>query len=237
MEAITEQVLAELRAASPRPVFSTATPGQRRVLLCPGPAPVPGAVWEALATVDTVAWEAIVWEGFRADQMRLPGKTVVPPAQWSAAVQSAHAVVLASADVGVLGAVAGLLTLRPPSAAAIEGVVQGRPVYICAESLELFRRHANRLPQGLLRVFAERRATVESFGVQILEAAQVAAALKGEVRAPVAPSSGGRDVVTTEDLEALQRNGQKVLEVANGAIITPLARQAAVQMGIEVRFK
>ena len=236
VEAITEQVLAELRAATPRSTLKEAKPGQRRVLLCPGPASVDDSVWQALASVDGLAWQAVVWDGFRADQFRLPGRTIPAPTSWESAVASVEAIVLPSVDLGGLAAIANLLTVNPPAAAAVQGVVQGRPVYLCSESLEVFRRHANRIPQGLLKVFAEHRATVESFGVQILESSRVAAALKGEVRTPVAPSSGGRDVVTTEDLEALQRKGQKVLQVASGAIVTPLARQAATRMGIEVRF-
>ncbi len=43
-------------------------------------------------------------------------------------------------------------------------------------------------------------------------------------------------MVTFSDLEAAARAGLKVLQLTPGTIVTPLAREKAAQMGIEVRF-
>ena len=74
-------------------------------------------------------------------------------------------------------------------------------------------------------------------GVTFLGAGELAGALAGPGAASVTSTSTGRDVVTLEDLEAVRRRGQKVLEVSAGAIVTPLARQAAREMGIEVKTR
>ena len=50
-------------------------------------------------------------------------------------------------------------------------------------------------------------------------------------------ASGGRDVVTNEDVLAAAQAGLSVLEVASGSIVTALARETANRNGIEVRFR
>ena len=240
IDTITELVLRELQGnkpAAPAPVSGQG----KKVLLCPGPGPGNPAVWQGLAQVAGICWQAVAWPGFDGSRLeRALGRKVPtspPPACWEQLVQGVEAVVLPSLDLGGLASLAMLLTDRPPAGAGVAGIVLGKPVLALNEGLERYRRHSARLPGGFLDVFERHYRGAESMGVTFLGAGELAGALAGPGAASVTSTSTGRDVVTLEDLEAVRRRGQKVLEVSAGAIVTPLARQAAREMGIEVKTR
>lgn len=235
IDAITEMVLRELQGRSAESV--PAPGGGRPVLLCPGPGKVRAETWELFKGLPGIAWTAVAWDRFPHERLRgFPARVVSTPPCWEQAVTGVEAVVLPSVRLETLARIALLLGDTPPAAAAVAGVVQGRPVLICAEGVERYRRHSARLPGGFMAVFGSHLRTVESLGIEVLEPPEIAARLLGHSQS--APSAaGGRDVVTMEDLEAARRRGVTVLEVSSGAIVTPLAREAAKDMGIEVRFQ
>ncbi len=236
VDTITELVLQELSRQQP-----AQPPSQgKQVVLCPGPGPGTEAVWKALKSVEGVAWQGIAWTGFSVGRLQqaMGGVAVSePPSCWETLVNRCEAVVLPSLDLGGLAALALLLTDRPPAGAAVAALIQDRPVMVVTEGLERFRRHANRLPGGLLEVFESHYQQAEKMGVQFVAAQEVGSALTGGPVQAAQRVASGRDVVTLEDLEQAQRRQEKVLSVQSGAIVTPLARQAAREMGIEVRFQ
>lgn len=233
IETITELVLRELQQAQPQQEpAATGAP----VLLCPGPGAIFPETWDLLSKVEGVAWRAVVWDGFPEERLTgFPARRLRPPDCWEEAVSGVKAVVLPSVRLATLARMALLLGDTPPAAAAVAGVVQGTPVLVCAEGVERYRRHSGRLPGGFLSTFHNHLRAVEGLGVEILEAPEIVARLQGRGRVVTPAASAGRDVVTMEDLEAARRRGVTVLEVSAGAIVTPLAREAANGMGIEVR--
>lgn len=249
---ITERVIEELlRSAStgPEPAAApSAGPGHpgnpgRRALLCGAPgSAVEAATWKALREAEGVRWVAVDWPGYPADRIARglgrPADQVVPPPEvWDDLVRSVDAVVLPFAPLDVLARTALLLVDAPPAAAAVAALVQGVPVLAGGEDAERLTRHSSRIPGGLLSVVQGHVRTVQGMGVQLVAPAQIALQLSGGLARPAASASSGRDVVTNEDVMAALQAGQKVLEVAPGSIVTPLARETASRNGIEVRFR
>lgn len=234
VEAITQLVLEELKRSAPGPEPAAEKSGPP-VLICPGPARACSEVVEALSRLTSFSLKMLSWEKARPDLLPLGGvSSIVAPADWSERIGSFKAVILTGLDIGGLAAFSRLLTLQAPIAAAVAAVIQGVPVFVCRESLELFERHSSRVPNGVLRVFAEHRRVVESFGVEFVGGDELAVRL-GSAPNKVASKSRGRDVVTREDVEAAVQRGAKVLEVSSNAIVTGLARETATRFGIEVR--
>jgi hypothetical protein len=250
VEAITELVIKELEAVrkgtgAPAPAVSSQAPRPKaaRLLVVPGPEPVREEVWSALASARTRS-SALVWNGFRQDQ--LPAAAAGWPLEsrgtgWSKVVGDYQAVCLLGSDLPTLGSIgAGGL---PPAGVAVAAVAAGLPVFCEAGLFERLRRHSARLAPGFMRAFEEAWRTVASFGVELGGPVELAAflarrgAARGDGAAGPAAKSGGRDVVTGEDVEAARRAGQTVLSVGMGAIVTPLARQQAAEWGIEVKFQ
>jgi hypothetical protein len=115
------------------------------------------------------------------------------------------------------------------------------PVFCESGIYEKVRRHSARLAPGFVRTFEESWRTATSFGVEFGTAPELKAFLSnlGPTGASkvAASKGGGRDVVTSEDVEAAKRAGQTQLLVGMGSIVTPLALQQAGDWGIEVKFQ
>lgn len=251
VEAITELVVQELQSQDQPTVpqaEKSARPGSgsgSKILVAPGPSEVEPALWQSLTAQEGLRFSALVWNGFRKDQ--LPAECSAWGLEtrttgWSKVVSGYRAVCLLGADLSVLSSVAhlGAGTL-PPAGVAVAAVASGVPVFIDERQFEQLRRHSARLPGGFVRRFEETWRTVASFGVEFGGTGALTAFLQqlGE-SGPVAggaPRSRGRDVVTVEDVEAVRRAQGKVLSVAVGSIVTPLAHQRAREWEIEVKFQ
>lgn len=257
VQLITELVMAELNRGpglSPVPgVFAgpsasvvqptvAAAPSSRhrKLLLVPAPAGDSHGdpLWEALAALSDVAWTAVRVPGVSEAKISLPGvRWIDPPLVWDETVHGQHAVILPVLRLETLSRLAVLLGDTAASAAAIAAVMQGVPVYASAHEADRLKRSSGRLPGPFLSLFHQHLRTVEGMGIQVLEAAALVQRL-GTARGAgqVTVANRGRDVITVADLEAASRAGQKTLQVTPGSIVTPLARDTAAQMGIEVLF-
>src|SRR5690606_21413810 len=224
---ITERVVEELTRGTPPPAPSELRSGGRRVLVVGAPgSSVEAAAWQALRPAERLRWVAVDWPGFPAARVerglgRAPAAAVEPPELWDELVGSVEAVVLPVAPLPVLARTATLLADCPPVGAAVAALVQGVPVFFGNGDTERLTRHSSRIPGGLLSVVQQHVRTVQGMGVRLEAPAQIATALQGGVARPAAAPSGGRDVVTNEDVEAAARAGRKIVEVASGSIVTP----------------
>jgi hypothetical protein len=258
VQLITELVMAELNrdaglasapgvAAGPpatavqAAVAAAPSSRQRKALLVPAPAGDSHGdpLWQALGALNNVSWTAVRVPGVSESKVGLPGaRWIDPPLVWDELVHQQHAVVLPVLRLETLSRLAVLLGDTPASGAAIAAVMQGVPVFASAWEADRLKRSSGRLPGPFLSMFHQHLRTVEGMGVQVLEAAALAQRLgaAGPSGTAVAAASRGRDVITVADLEAAARAGQKTLQVTPGAIVTPLARDTAAHMGIEVVF-
>ena len=241
--------MAELQQAggtAPAPVPAPAEGCQapplprRKVLLCAVPAARDSLlpVWEALKPVNDVGWLTVRGCSRVAPiEVPLPGVSWIdPPASWEELVNSVEAVVLTGLPLEVLSKMALLIPDVPAVAAALTGLIQGRPVFAASPEVDKFRRSSGRLAGGLQAAYYQHLRAVEGLGLQILEPPQLAQKLQSGVARSLPSSAKGRDVLTVEDLDAALRSGQRVLNLAPGTIVTPLAQEKAQTMGIEVRF-
>ena len=165
-----------------------------------------------------------------------PIRWIDPPSLWDELIHSMEAVVLPVFRLEVVSRTALLLSDIPASAAAIAAVMQGIPVLAWAHEVDQVKRASGRLPGPFLSLFHQHLRNVEGMGIQVLETAALVSRLGVRVAAPASAAGKGRDVITVSDLEAAARAGQKFLQLVPGTIVTPLARDMAAQMGIEVKF-
>ena len=253
VQLITDLVMAEVtrgegvQPSSPPPPLEAAAPsgdlarGGRRLLLVPAPAPFSSyeGLLGSLRDVPGISWTAVRVAGVcekRVTQALGAVRWVDAPLLWDEFIHGMEAVVLPVLRLEVLSRVANLLSDIPASAAAVAGVMQGVPVLAGALEVNNLKRSSGRLPGPFLSLFHQHLRTVEGMGIQVLENESLVRRLGAKVVAPASAVGKGRDVITVSDLEAAARAGQKVLQVVPGTIVTPLARDKAAQMGIEVTF-
>jgi hypothetical protein len=92
---------------------------------------------------------------------------------------------------------------------------------------------AGTVPDALRRLWSEHVDAARSFGVRFVDASELAAAVKAAL-GPSSPEAGlgGKTVITEADVVAASAAGE--LHAAAGAIITPLARDTAAQLGVRL---
>ncbi|MFN8606185.1 MAG: hypothetical protein U0931_01545 [Vulcanimicrobiota bacterium] len=249
VQLITDLVMAEMtrgEGQAPSPQVLAAPSGEqprggRPLLLVPAAAAFGSfePLLVALKEVPGISWTAVRVPGVcekRVSASLGAVKWIDPPLLWDELIHSKEAVVLPVFRLEILSRVASLLSDVPASAAAVAGVMQGVPVLASALEVDTLKRSSGRLPGPFLSLFHQHLRTVEGMGIQVLEQEALLRRLGARVSAPASAAGKGRDVITLSDLEAAARAGQKVLQVVPGTIITPLAREKAAQMGIEVTF-
>lgn len=238
IQRITDLVMAEMGRGeeSRAPVPTAPASSGRRVLLVPAPASGGEDLWRSLREAKGIAWTAVRVAG--VCEQRFPeARWIDPPLLWDDLVHGCEAVVLPVLRLEVLSRIALLLSDIPAAAAAISAVMQGVPVLASAHEVDQLKRSSGRLPGPFLSLFHQHLRTVEGMGVQVLESVTLLQRLgMSRVGGGAATAGKGRDVITVSDLEAAARAGQKSLQVLPGTIVTPLAREKAAQMGIEVQF-
>jgi hypothetical protein len=253
VEAITDLVLRELAEAEVSPLAHSSLSAPKseparesgsKVLVALGPGRADDGLWSPLTQAKALNPCALVWNGGRQDQ--LPGvcsgwKLEARTTNWPQVVTGYQAVVLLGCDISILASIANLgAGTAAPAQVAVAALASGLPVFMDNNPYEAFRRRSSRLASGFVRRFDEVYRMVGSFGVEFGGTAELPRFLGrlGETGAPpISARSGGRDVVTVEDVEAVRRSGDKRLGLAMGTIVTPLAVQRAAEWGIEVVFQ
>lgn len=217
-------------------------PGKRVLLIgAPGSA-CEQAAWDALSHLTDVHWLVVDWPQYPAARVVASLKpkhyeVVTPPELWDDMVRSVDAVMIPFAPMDILAKLALLMVDVPPVAAAVAAIVQGINVLVGSDDCERLSRFSARIPRAVISVAQEHGRTVASLGVKFDTPTQLLGQMTGGVAHIAAGSSGGRDVVTNEDVMAAVQAGCKVLDVTTGSIVTSLASETAKQYGIEVRFR
>lgn len=252
IELITDLVLGELagQAVEPKPVPSPTAicpASGAKVLVVPGPGTVEADLWESLASHADISPSVLVWNSFRQDELPAICSAWALEARtrdWVDVLSSYDGLCLLGADLSVLGGLANLgASGAPPSSLAVAALSRGIPIFVDNHHYEFLRRHSSRLASGFVGRFEELYRIAASFGLEFGGRAKLDPYLsrisvaQSSMTRVVETRSGGRDVVTVEDVEVLREDGETRLAVAMGTIVTPLAAQRASEWGIEVVFQ
>ncbi len=126
-------------------------------------------------------------------------------------------------------------------AAVLKALALGKPVFACAHDVDPTNEGAflyglaRRVPQ-LSRLIQNYLQVLESYGIQLVNLDDLAAAVSGQLTANPQPSTLNHqplDLVTIADVERAALNDRQVL-LAPKAIITPWARDRAKELGVEL---
>ena len=177
----------------------------------------------------------------------LPGAgfTVLRPAEeefkkrvWRDAQVAAHEVILLPALCYDLAAKMAMGIFDEPVALlAMTALAQGKPVVATVNTHydDGLKTHS----PVLRRLFEGHRRQLCNYGFEVVPAEGILTAVQGHCGGAIgkpepAKSAGGkRRLVTAEDIDKAHVNGKK-LSLPAGALITPLARDRAKELGLEI---
>jgi hypothetical protein len=179
----------------------------------------------------------VVGEGLEG----FPHVRPVDPAQWLAELAEAQAVVCPMLSVNTLSKLSLLLADGLVPNLLLHGLFMGKPVVLARDGVD--PADAGRRTLGIDRgtpaleqAVAERLRTVAAYGGRVSDARGLRTATiralsgRAPARAPVrAPAAG--PVVTAADVRRARGTGQ-ALDLSPTSLVTPLARDLALQLGV-----
>ncbi len=197
----------------------------------------------------TRAAEGLYGELVRERLAGLPHVERLDARQWLPALQEARAVVVPLLSVNTLSKLSLLLADNLPTNLILHALFMGKPVIVArdgADPLVSGRRELgfHKGNQTLQAALTERLATLSSYGCTLTSAGELSAtvtALLGcfasttpqtYVCKPPAQAAAGK-VVTAGQVALAHRQGTN-LRVARRGLVTPLARELASRLGVDL---
>ncbi len=207
----------------------------------PAPRPVAGTVLVAVCCGDCVRPETQA----ALDELRRAGFVLIEPGEHELKDKATRERLISKSDAILLPAVgdddAAKMALgifdEPVARTALAALALGKPL---VASLHSPYDAALKVRAPVLRaVWEGYRRTLIGFGFNIVEAAEIAATVQNQIvpraganeQASKPAANGRRVVVTAEDIDRAARDG-KMFQSAPGALITPLARDRARELGV-----
>ena len=156
---------------------------------------------------------------------------IVEPAGWEQKSRECDLLVLPNVGVGVLAKLALLIADEPATAAALQFLIESKPVVAVCDEVKFLLSQEGRVPRPVLDVIRNHWRAAETLGIRLCALSE----LKSAMGSSPATKAGGRQIVTREDVEEMSRQGRKHMTCPAGSIVTPLAWEAAEKLGIELR--
>lgn len=160
------------------------------------------------------------------------------PPNWKNMVCDFSAVYIPVFDMALCSKTAMLIPDCLPSRLVIQSLLEQKSIFAGSEELTLLKSVSARLPKALLSVFSDNINSVLSMGIREVSLSQVSNVIetffedsKGVVS--VRPNN----VITKEDVEQALKEGAKVIELRSGTIVTPLARDYAQSLNLNIIFR
>jgi hypothetical protein len=242
IEEITRLVMEELNRIPTGSVNPGSGAADVVVLVDPEMDDLSGFVDILRKSAERVRYRIVICERILEPLKRVAGTLkytpVINPArhEFKSIIKGAEQVIIPGLSVTSLSKIAGLIGDESVSGIAIKSLLDGIPVIACTDSIHSLKFSDCERPKKLLAMIRANLTTLEDMGVQITQLEKLPGII-GE-RKPVDPdmSFGVKNVVTNEDVMIAANQKLKVLNFPRGTIVTPLARDTAKNMGIEINL-
>jgi hypothetical protein len=195
--------------------------------------------------------EQLCGKAFRDQLAGFPHVDVVEPTGWLSALREARAVVCPLISVNTLSKLSLLIADNPAANLMLHGLFMGKPVLVARDGVDLTSqdRRALGIHEGtpaLKQAVTHRLRTVADYGCHVTEVRllreNVNSVLINDECAKIGLPDGKSDanaqalicsgkLVTAADVRNAHRIGAK-LRIASATLITPLARDLAMQRGV-----
>ncbi len=186
-----------------------------------------------------IEWTALACEELPAPllQKELAGLKLaimesLPPS-WKTMVRSADLVVIPVLTMTLSSKVAHLIGDETSSRLVIQALIEKKPVIAGMEELTFLTRHSAQLPKPLITLMNAHGEAVKSMGIKEIQLHAIEQEV-GRLIGAARQAGRGNNVITRADIEAALMEGRKTLELARGTIVTPLAREWAEKMNLEI---
>jgi hypothetical protein len=199
------------------------------------------------------AAEQLFGQLVRDELAGFPHVLMVQPAQWLSDVWESRAVVCPMLSVNTLSKVSLLIADNLVSNLILHALFMGKTVVLARDGVD-FAGHGrralgiDRATPALRRAVDVRLQTLADFGCRLTDAARLRATVNSALAGDEAPGTSPpgatvdrpparpgrpRGVVTAADVRSAHR-ARHALPISAGSVVTPLARDLALQLGVRL---
>jgi hypothetical protein len=178
-----------------------------------------------------------------------PHVSPVDPAQWLGDLMESQAVVCPILSMNTLSKVSLLTADTVVSNLLLHGLFMGKPVVLARDGVDLAGagRKALGIDRGtpaLRQAVDDRLRTAADFGCHISDVSRLRGTVNAVLAGPTPRSvtrmerrahhTGDKTVVTAADVRRAHRAGSDALHLPPASLVTPLARDLAMQLGVHL---
>jgi hypothetical protein len=224
----------------------------------PAPAPMPAPLYRGLVLLTekkqqleeyweqmracaglSIEWMVFLSGEFTADEVRKelqPLKVQIYeslPPSWKGMIPRVDFVLVPVLPLTLASKIAHLIADDVASQVIIQSLIERRRIVAGSEEMSFLVRYSAQLPRALVGAMNTIFETVRAMGIGEIAISSLSREIGGFLGRESSPGRGST-VITKKDIEAALSEGRKTLEFLRGTIITPLAREYAENMDIEI---
>ena len=160
------------------------------------------------------------------------------PPNWKSMVCNFSAVYVPVFDMSLCSKTAMLIPDCLASKLLVQSLIEQKTIFAGSEELTLLKSVSARLPKALLSVFSANLNSVMSMGIREVSLSQISKVLEAFFKdSDISVSVRPNNVITKEDIDQALKEGAKVIELRSGTIVTPLAKDYAQSLNLNIIFR
>lgn len=158
------------------------------------------------------------------------------PPSWKNIVAASDVIVVPVMTVSLCSKIAHLINDDVSSKISIQALIERKPVITGAEEISFLTRFSAQLPKPLVSVMNGNFEAMRSMGFTEVSMNSIESGIRN-ILGRTGESKRGSNVITKIDIVAAIDEGKSRLEFRRGTIITPLAREFAEKMNVEINIR
>jgi len=245
VEQITKLVMEELEKMSSGSPANTGSGEKNRVLvLLDEETEDPASVIDVLAKVETgspdyhiyipdeIAEQVKSCAGF----LKYKPVTGIKRSSYNRIISNMDKVILPFLSIPALTKIANLIADDPISGLSIKALLMDKPLLVCTDNIHNLKYSGARTESKIMSLINANLKTLEELGAKTIQLKSLPGMMVEQPSQEVTTDVGVRNVVTKEDILVAADQKLKLLNFPRKTIVTPLARETARAMGIEIRL-
>lgn len=156
--------------------------------------------------------------------------------QFKGVVEKMDRVVIPFLSVTSLSKITGMIGDEPVSGLCLKALMMGKPVSVCTDGIHALSYAGIKTESKLMSLIRANLKILEEMGIETVQINKLKENIGVKPAEPAQPVVGMKNVVTRDDVTIAFNQGHKILNFPRGTIVTPLARETASGLGMEINL-
>ncbi len=156
--------------------------------------------------------------------------------QFKGLVERMDRVVIPFLSITSLSKIVEMVGDEPVSGCCLRALMAGKPVSVCTDGIHALTYTGIKTESKLMSIIRSNLKILEEMGAETVQINKLKENIGVKPAEPAQPTVGMKNVVTQGDVTIAFNQGHKTLNFPRGTIVTPLARETATNLGMEINL-